>query len=201
MPTSLTFVAPTSRALLALASRDETKGTELKHYTAGSGSLSVSSSMTHYTPNSIIAGTAVTQRIGRAIRVLGVEIAGWFSPNDTSQACRVIVSCRKSGFTGTPDITPGNTFEAPLSVAEQELKYYLDDYVGFPAINSADSITHYPTVPYSRFVKFGKNGINVRFNTLNNISDNMPIVTLVSDSTALGHPVFQGHIRYHFTDA
>lgn len=201
MPSPSTFVASTPRALLALASRDEIKGTEIKHYSAAGGALSVSSTFTHYTPNSIAAGTSVNNRVGRCIRVLGVEIAGWFSPNDSSQAVRVIVSVRKSGYTASPDVTVGNTFELPLSVAEQEMKFYLDDRIGFPSISGVDTTTYYPTVPYSRYVSFGKNGVNVRYNTIPNISDNMPIVSLISDSAAPGHPLFQGYIRYHFIDA
>ncbi len=196
---SRTYLAKTPRALLALASRDELKGTELKNFAAVGGTVTISTTLTNYTPNSISVGSSVNNRVGRSITIHGVEIGGWFVPSDYSQAVRVIVGVRKSGYAGSPDITVGNTYEGALNIQEAQIKFYQDDYIGFPPTVAATGTSN-ATIPYSVYVKFGK-GINVRYNTLGNISDNMPFVTLASDSGAINHPSFVGHIRYHFTDS
>jgi len=191
------YVARAHPNLLSLVSRVEVKGNELKYCEPYGGSLSLSTTFVHFSMNGLSSGVGYDQRVGREVRLLGVEVSGWFLPSDTSQTCRIIIENRKSGYVAVPDETYGHFEYEALSVAESTHRYYADDYIGFPASVNATGLT-YPTIPYSRFIPLN---LKVRWNSAADISENCVFVHMASDSAAATHPSFKGHIRYYFTDA
>jgi hypothetical protein len=192
-----TYVARASPALLNLVSRVEVKGNELKYCEPYGGSIGLSTTFTHFTMNGLAAGVGYDQRVGRAVKLLGVEVSGWFTPSDTSQTCRLIIENRKAGYLAVPDETYGHFEYEALVVAESAHQYYVDDYIGFPATVNATGLT-YPTIPYSRFVPLN---LTVRWDLAADITQNCVFVHMASDSAAATHPTFKGHIRFYFTDA
>jgi hypothetical protein len=191
------YVAKANLKLLKLASASEYKGTELKHYQAFDGAASLSTSFLSFSMNPVSAGVGVDQRVGREVRLKGVEVSGWFQPSDTSQVVRVIIENREAGVTAVPDITFGASVNASLVFAESKHRFYSDDYVGFPPTVNATGLT-YPTIPYSRFIPLN---LKVRWNAAADIVQNACYVHMASDSAAVTHPQFIGHVRYFFTDA
>jgi hypothetical protein len=194
---ALSYIAKASPKLLKLASASEYKGTELKQYQAFDGAASLSTSFLTFSMNPVAAGVGVDQRVGREVRLKGVELSGWFLPSDTSQVVRIVIENREAGTTAVPDITYGNSVNASLVFVESKHRFYVDDYVGFPPTVNATGLT-YPTVPYSRFVPLN---LKVRWNAAADIIQNALYVHMASDSAAVTHPQFIGHIRYFFTDA
>jgi hypothetical protein len=146
--------------------------------------------------NAVTAGVGVDNRVGREVLLKGVELCGWFLPSDTSQIVRVIIENRVAGTTATPDITYGNSVYSSLVFAESKHRFYVDDYVGFPPTVNATGLT-YPTIPYTRFVKLN---IPVRWNSAADIIQNALYVHMASDSAAVTHPSFTGHVRFFFVD-
>jgi hypothetical protein len=195
---SKTFVSVASKSALAMASKTENNGLELKAYTALEGFQSIGNAFTLFNMAGVAAGTGLNQRVGRAVKLLAVEIAGWFSPSDNYQSCRLIVANRLSGQ-GTPQLTNGNYFNTPLNCGEEKMRYYCDDKIGFPPSAQYASSNTYSTVPYSRYISFGK-GIDVRYASGGTITDNAMYVAFISDSSAVVHPSFTGYVRYFYTD-
>jgi len=146
--------------------------------------------------NGLAPGVGYDQRVGREVRLIGVEISGWFLSSDTSQTVRVIIENRIKGYVAVPDETFGHFEYEALSVADTPHKYYVDDYIGFPASVNATGIT-YPTIPYSRYQPLN---LKVRWDQAADISENCVFVHIASDSAAVTHPTFKGHVRFYFTD-
>lgn len=198
MSRNSTYIQSASKAALNLASRDRIGNTELKSFTAACNSISISTTMQHWTPNTIASGAGPEQRAGREINVRAVVIGGFFTSADYYQHMRVVVSVRRAGYSATPNVTLGALSYGLLSNLEEKFEFKADDYIGFPAASEQAAST-YPTIPYTRTVVF-KNPLRVRYNVSGNISDNCPIVSMVSDSSALTHPTFTGYIRFFYTD-
>jgi hypothetical protein len=190
------FIAKSDPKLLDLVSRVELKGEELKYSEPYGGSLALTTTFVHFSMNGLSQGVGYDQRVGREVRLRGVEVSGWFTPSDTSQTARLIIENRKSGYVAVPDETYGHFEYEALSVADTPHQYYVDDYIGFPATVNATGIT-FPTIPYSRFVKLD---LKVRWDQAADICHNCVFVHIASDSAAVSHPTFKGHIRYFFTD-
>lgn len=194
------YVSSVPKLSLRLASTTECKSTELKYYDALHGSTVLSTSFVVLHPNSITSGTGVSNRVGRAIRILAASISGWLSPSDASNLARIVVANNVAGFVASPNITVGNTHYGGLLCADTKINFYSDSLIGFPP-ESYSGATTYPTVPFTKTIKFGKQGLLVRYDASNNISSNFPYVGMISDSTLAGHPVFLGNVRFYFTDA
>lgn len=194
-----TYVSNTPRSLLQLASNAEHKGTEHKFYPALDGNASLSTTFTFYTPNLVSTGTNINQRVGRIVRITGCSIVGWFTPADAYQSIRLIVGLRPNGYIAAPNITTGNTYYSGPAETDEKIVYCGDHLIGFPAASYSGATT-YPTVPVAKYYRFGKKGVECRWNVAGSISNNCPFVAIASDSIAATHPGFVGTIRFYFDD-
>lgn len=193
------YVKSVSKSTLLSASNAVRGATELKYFDAHAGALSLSTTFTFATPDTIAIGTSPNQRVGRAIRITGMDVCGWFTPADVSNGVRVTIGVREGGYAAAPNVTVGNYHYSGLNPWEEKTQFLSDQYIGFAA-QSYSGATTYPVVPYTKHVGFGKKGILVRFNSSNHISQNMPFVAFISDSAAVLHPQFLGYVRFYYTD-
>ncbi len=190
-------IVSAKKAALSLASSFVDSKEELKVYDALDGTTSMSTTINVASMNALSVGNTVTTRTGRSILVRGLVVQGWFKPADVSNVCRVTIALRHSGYTATPNIYTGpNIYSSSLTSTEEKLTFLSDDLVGFPTSDG----TNFPTIPYSRTVRF-KKGLPVTWLSNGNIGQNSLMVVLSSDSSAASHPSFVGFIRYYFTDA
>ena len=161
-------------------------------------SISISSTFTHFTPSGITQGLNIYQRVGRAITLTGVEIQGVFSSSDTFNVVRILVHNRYGGYSATPKVTYGNTFDNGRENAAEKQKFYLDRLVGFPCQSDAGAAVSYPTIPMSVFIPMK---LDVRYDNAGVITDNCLYISMISDSAVAAHPDFRGFIRLHFKDS
>lgn len=185
------------KSALSLASSIEDGKNELKVYDALDGTTSLSTTANFASINALAVGNSVTTRTGRAVIVRGLVIQGWLKPADVSQVCRITVAVRPGGYAVAPNVYTGpNIYSSSLTSTEEKTKFLSDDIVGFTPGDG----TNFPTVPYHRTIRW-KKGLKVSWLSNGNVGENLPYVSLISDSAAASHPSFVGFIRYYFTDA